>query len=94
MSRYTLTVTSKGQVTLPAEFRDRLGIVAGTKLALSVDESGEARLSKSRSIEDLAGSMAQIGAAIGRPFVQADIESAIGAAVAEREARAKGPAPR
>jgi AbrB family looped-hinge helix DNA binding protein len=38
----TATVTSKGQVTLPAEARRRLGIHAGTKLEFVI--SGDDRL--------------------------------------------------
>lgn len=34
------TVTSKGQVTLPAEARRRLGITAGTQLEFIVTEDG------------------------------------------------------
>lgn len=34
------TVTAKGQVTLPAEARRRLGITAGTKLEFLVTDDG------------------------------------------------------
>ncbi len=34
------TVTAKGQVTLPAEARRRLGITAGTKLEFIVTDDG------------------------------------------------------
>ena len=36
----TVTVSSKGQVTLPAEARKRLGILPGTKLDIIVREDG------------------------------------------------------
>lgn len=34
------TVTSKGQVTLPKELRQRLGIVSGTRLDFDIDPDG------------------------------------------------------
>jgi AbrB family looped-hinge helix DNA binding protein len=35
------TVTSKGQVTIPKQLRDRLGIRAGSRVAFELTESGE-----------------------------------------------------
>lgn len=52
----TITVSSKGQVTLPAEARRRLGIRAGTRLEVIV--TGDDRLEIVRvggSIRDLKG---------------------------------------
>lgn len=89
MNHFVLTVTSKGQVTLPAAFREKLGIEAGTKLTLALDESGEARLRKSKSLHELAGSMAAIGRDFGRPVTRSDIDEAIEAAVVEKEARSR-----
>lgn len=54
----TATVTSKGQVTLPAEARRRLGIHAGTKLEFTI--SGDDRLEVVRvggSVRDLKGAL-------------------------------------
>lgn len=34
------TLTRKGQLTLPKEIRDRLGLGAGSRLDFSIDESG------------------------------------------------------
>ena len=87
MTHFTLTVTSKGQVTLPAEFRQKLGIAAGTKLTLALDDSGEARLRKSKSLRELAGSMAHVGRELGRPLTRADFDEAITTAILEKEAR-------
>lgn len=89
MNHFVLTVTSKGQVTLPAAFREKLGIEAGTKLTLALDESGEARLRKSKSLHELAGSMAAIGRDFGRPVTRGDIDDAVAAAVVEKEARSR-----
>lgn len=89
MNHFTLTVTSKGQVTLPAEFRERLGIEAGTKLTLAIDDAGEVRLRKSKSLGELAGSMAHIGREFGRALTRDDIDAAITMAVVDKEARAR-----
>ena len=72
----TATVTSKGQVTLPAEARRRLGIHAGTKLEFVV--FGDDRMEVVRgggSVRDLKGalpkpkrtlSLAEMDEAIGK----------------------------
>lgn len=52
------TVTSKGQVTLPAEARRRLGIHAGTKLEFTI--RGDDRVEVIRvggSVRDLKGAL-------------------------------------
>ena len=54
----TVTVTSKGQVTLPAEARRQLGIRAGTILEFIV--SGDARMEVvvvGGSVRDLKGAL-------------------------------------
>ena len=54
----TVTVTSKGQVTLPAEARRRLGIHAGTKLEFII--IGDDRMEVVRvggSVRDLKGAL-------------------------------------
>jgi AbrB family looped-hinge helix DNA binding protein len=37
---FEATVTSKGQITLPAALRERMGIVAGTKVKFTQDANG------------------------------------------------------
>jgi antitoxin PrlF len=39
-----VTVTSKGQVTIPKPVRDRLGINPGSKIDFEIDEDGRAFL--------------------------------------------------
>ena len=52
---YFTTVTSKGQVTLPAKLRKALGIQPGDRIELTL-EGDEARLRRTtRSFEDLRG---------------------------------------
>jgi antitoxin PrlF len=40
------TVTDKGQVTVPKEIRDRLGIEAGSKLDFRLEDDGTLRVRK------------------------------------------------
>ena len=67
-------VSSKGQVTLPAEIRKRLGIAAGTRLEFVV--RGDDLL----GIVKVGGSVRELKAALGkppRPMSLQDIENAI-----------------
>lgn len=57
----TATVTSKGQVTFPAEARRRLGIHAGTKLEFII--RGDDRLEVVR----IGGSVRDLRAALPKP---------------------------
>ncbi len=82
-----MTVTSKGQVTLPVEYRRAMGIDAGTTLTLVMEDDGTARLRKPRKLADFVGSLAQEDRA---PAVaQADIDAAVTDAVGERFDRAR-----
>ena len=38
------TITSKGQLTLPKEIRDQLGLVVGSKLDFSIEADGSLRV--------------------------------------------------
>lgn len=42
-----MKITSKGQVTIPKEIRDRLGLLPGTEVEF-IEENGEARVRKAR----------------------------------------------
>lgn len=57
----TATVTSKGQVTLPAETRRRLGIRAGTKLEFVV------RADDRLEVICVGGSVRDLKGALGKP---------------------------
>jgi len=46
MQRFAMTVTSRGQVTLPAEYRRAIGALPGDRLSLLVSEDGLATLTK------------------------------------------------
>jgi AbrB family looped-hinge helix DNA binding protein len=90
---FQLTVTSKGQVTLPAEYRRAVGIEAGTTLALTLEDDGEARLRKKRPLRELIGAYQHWGDS-RHPITKADIRQAAMDAMGEKEKRSTGRKPR
>jgi antitoxin PrlF len=52
---YRAKVTSKGQVTIPAEVRSAMGLTPGEKIVFFKRENGEFIVRKVGSILDLAG---------------------------------------
>ena len=52
MRRFAITLTSKGQVTLPAEYRRLVDARAGDRLSLVVDDEGRGTLTK--AVDDLS----------------------------------------
>lgn len=74
MGRVT-TLTSKGQVTIPKEIRDELGLKPFDKIEF-ISDNGQARLRKAYpSVEDLMGCLPPLGM---------DVEEAIRLAKEER----------
>lgn len=62
MKEIISTISSKGQVTVPAEVRKRLGIKQGDKLAFVIEDGGGVRLKTPRfpnlaSLRGAAGSL-------------------------------------
>ena len=56
------TLTSKGQVTVPREIRDRLGLASGDKLAFTMLSDGTVCMrAKTRRLNELAGSLTRPG---------------------------------
>jgi antitoxin PrlF len=56
------TLTSKGQVTVPREIRDRLGLTSGDKLSFTMLSDGTVVMrAKTRRLLDLAGSLTRPG---------------------------------
>jgi antitoxin PrlF len=56
------TLTSKGQVTVPREIRDRLGLESGDKLRFTMLSDGTVIMrAKTRRLIDLAGSLTRPG---------------------------------
>jgi antitoxin PrlF len=74
------TVTSKGQVTIPKEVRDELGLEAGTKLWFVRTPQGYVLKPASNSVMRLSGSLKYDGP----PLSDAEIDRRLGAALAEK----------
>jgi AbrB family looped-hinge helix DNA binding protein len=56
------TLTSKGQVTVPREVRERLGLKAGDKLTFTLLSDGTVIMrAKTKRLTDLAGMLARPG---------------------------------
>lgn len=56
------TLTSKGQVTVPREIRDRLGLASGDKLTFTLLSDGTVIMrAKTRRLLDVAGSLTRPG---------------------------------
>lgn len=77
------TVTSKGQVTIPKEVRDELGIETGTKLWFVRTPHGFVLKPAKNSVMALAG----IVSYEGPPVSDEEIEAGIGRYLAEKNAR-------
>lgn len=52
-------ITSKGQTTIPAEIRERLGLHAGDRVAFIETEEGFLMIARNRPAESLFGSLAE-----------------------------------
>ncbi|HEX5238030.1 MAG TPA: AbrB/MazE/SpoVT family DNA-binding domain-containing protein [Sphingomicrobium sp.] len=76
----TATVTSKGQVTIPAAVRRKLRLHAGSKIAFVENQAGETVIRpKTGSIRDLYGCIKYDGPSISIE----EMNEAIGEAIAE-----------
>jgi AbrB family looped-hinge helix DNA binding protein len=61
MKEFTATVTSKGQVTIPAEIRQRRDLAAGSKVAFAIDDEGNVSLRRVYpTIASLAGAAGKL----------------------------------
>lgn len=78
------TLTSKGQLTLPKEIRERLGLVAGSKLDFTIEDDGSLRVRPLRrgaaglfgllsDPERPARTVEQMNEAIGRHLAEDDV---------------------
>ena len=50
---YTHNLTKKGQVTIPKEFRDKLGLDKAGKTTISMNKQGEVVLRPFKSLEEI-----------------------------------------
>ena len=70
------TITSKGQLTIPKQVRERLGLKPGDRLAFDLDDDAILlRVEKRRTLEELRGSLP---AGRGYPSREAEREAARG----------------
>jgi AbrB family looped-hinge helix DNA binding protein len=81
---YELTVSERGQVVLPKELRDKLGIGAGRKLSAEIQDGKIVLAAKSSNIMDLVGILHRPGM---RPRTQQEIDDAIKAGAVGRVMR-------
>ena len=81
-----VTLTSKGQLTVPKAIRDKLKLDAGAKLDFIVDKDGTLRVRPLRPISSLFGLLHRPGM---KPLTLADIDAAIGEHVSAEDERIK-----
>ena len=79
------TITSKGQVTIPAEVRRYLGVDTNDKIAFEITPTGDVRLTipPYRSIANLAGA----AGTLPHPPTERDLKTIAAEARAEAAAR-------
>lgn len=76
----TATMTSKGQITVPAEVRARFGLKAGAKIDFLINEAGDLVMRpRTRDIRALRGAIAYSGP----PISIEEMDSALADAVAD-----------
>ncbi|MBI2938546.1 MAG: AbrB/MazE/SpoVT family DNA-binding domain-containing protein [Thaumarchaeota archaeon] len=61
MSTNVVKVTRKGQTTIPAELRQKLGIKEGDELLVEATEQGQILFKPIRKLEDCAGIYSKYG---------------------------------
>ena len=87
---YRAKITSKGQITLPAELRKALGVKPGEEVAFLPGENGSFRIKRIGHIDELYGIVRKLGyAQHGPPLTTQEIRNAIGEHVAELDQATK-----
>jgi len=79
----TATVTSKGQITIPASIRERFGIHAGTRVHFFVNDDTIEFVPATRSVRELAGMLKYDG----EPVTVEQMDDAIAEHLAEKHGR-------
>jgi antitoxin PrlF len=82
-----VTLSSKGQLTLPASLRRLWDLKAGDRINLEFGNDGRAVMTKRirRSILESRKDLQPLS--LGRPLTQADIDNAVAAEMMEQEIR-------
>lgn len=85
------TLTSKGQITIPKDVRDRLGIQEGDRVVFQFDEEGQVILRP--AVRDPLGSLVGLlrHRAKSSPVTVEEMNDAIRSRAAEKHARSKKP---
>ena len=85
------TITAKGQMTLPKEVREAMGLRPGDRVKIFVDRYGDARIAREVDVSELSG-------ILHRPGMKAatveEMDEGIAEAVAERDLSSLSPAGR
>ena len=83
------TVTSKGQITIPKEIRDRLGLSPGDGLEFVVDAEGNlvGKPLRRSGASELAGCLKHLAGAV--PVTLAEMDDAIQRTALDRDARTR-----
>jgi antitoxin PrlF len=81
------TMTSKGQLTVPKEIRETLGLKEGTKFSLTIENGNVVARPKNRSIMELAGILGK--APNGKSLTVEEMDEAIGEMLGEDDERIK-----
>ena len=79
------TMTSKGQLTIPKDVREQLGLTAGTRFFVTARNGEVVAMPKNKKLADLAGILGRPPS--GRSLSIEEIDQAIMEAVAEDDAR-------
>jgi antitoxin PrlF len=79
----TGTMTSKGQITIPKDVREALGLTPGTKVTFTATSEGTFVLSRPRRpVIELEGALRQPG---GRAVSLEEMDAAVAAAASKRD---------
>lgn len=79
------TMTSKGQLTIPKDVREQLGLLPGTRFFVTVRDGEVVAIPKNKKLADLAGMLGRPPG--GKSLTIEEIDGAIAEAVAEDDRR-------
>ena len=84
------TLTSKGQITLPAQHRKAWGLKPGDQIAFDPPEGQSVRIEprRKRSIFERLNELKL--PPLGRPLTQKDIDDSVAEAMIEKDRRSRG----
>lgn len=88
--KFNVTVTSKGQMTIPAGVREALGISAGDRLELALNDKGGMELvKKTKSWKDFVGSLSHLAKNRVVPIGE-EVDYAVEQEMLEKDLRSRG----